>query len=160
MIGMHSIEVEAYFKQHPLMTSQQPNQMTQIELLHPCLIPASIQATDQSDPAEYFYTPGGSTFTVNPFLVDPPICPVTYECITVTGKNLNAPCDNLADSIVFSPTTGRLTFLTDDMEKYEPGSYIFTMRGTVGESAPISADFAFTLILSNPCPIASLRNLQ
>ena len=46
------------------------------------------------------------------------------------------------------------------MEKYPPGVYEFTIRGTVGEDVPVSIDFIFTLTLLDPCPLATLTNLQ
>ena len=74
---------------------------------------------------------------MNYLLVDPPVCSVTFECLSVIGEDPDVQCED-KDTVTFSTLTGQLTFKTNDMIKYTPGSYIFTMRGTVGETVPIS----------------------
>ena len=92
------------------MTSQLPNLETEIEFENPCLRPASITTSgSQIDPQEYFYTAEGTTFNVNSIVIDPPVCAITYECLTVTGSDSGVKCED-KDSITFSTKTGRLYF--------------------------------------------------
>jgi hypothetical protein len=70
-----------------------PNVQTTIEILDPCGQPASIFAPTQTNPPDYFYT-DAATIKVNQFIVDPPICQVTYECVSVEGPDPNVKCED------------------------------------------------------------------
>ena len=57
-----------------------------IEIADPCAKPNSITLTDQpEDPIEYFYTAIGASLNINPLIVDPGQCVITYECVSVDG---------------------------------------------------------------------------
>ena len=144
-----------------MATSLAPNQQTQIEILDPCLSPHSISAPPQVSPEDYYYTKGGTTFTASSLIVYPPVCPVTYECLSteiLQGSDADIRCDD-PEIVTFDPASGHFVFETADMEKYSPGQYQFNMRGTVGVQDKISADYSISLKLVNPCPLTSLRNV-
>ena len=82
LIGFKTIEVEAFFVDHPHVTSLAPNLETVIEIEHPCKRPKSITNPSQAPPKDYYYTEGGTTFTARSLVVDPPVCPVTFECLS------------------------------------------------------------------------------
>ena len=108
--GFKTIEIQGYFKDHPLMTSEAPNLQTLIEIEDPCLRPASITAPTQTNPDDYFYTEDGANFIVSPPLTnDPPICPITFECISISGQNSNLSCED-SDAVTFDELTGELAF--------------------------------------------------
>jgi len=92
LIGTRTIELIGTFVNYPSVKNPSQIVKTKIEILHPCLRPASISAPNQSNPDEYYFTPGGANILVNPFIVDPPVCPVTYECISVTGPDVDVKC--------------------------------------------------------------------
>ena len=97
------------------------------------------------------------------FINDPPVCEITYECITVVSLNETESaisCDDQNVVVYFSTLTGRLILRTYDMAKYSPGVYQFTIRGTSGTVALISTEVVFTMTLVDPCPTTSLSNIQ
>ena len=73
--------------------------------------------------------------------MDPPVCDVTYECISDS-------C--LTDAVQFE-ADGSLVFKTTDLVEYPPGEIEFTIRGTVGTLIPISQLVTIKIILINPC---------
>ena len=93
--------------------------------------------------------------------MDPPVCNITYECLTVEkidGTDDDVRCID-PDAVSFDPTTGLLNFETSDIDKYSLGQYRFYMRGTTGTIDKISADYSFIMRLASPCPYTTLRNL-
>ena len=65
------------------------------------------------------------SITVNSLIVDPPVCPITFECVSVEsltddGGDSDVKCDD-PDNLSFDTSTGELTFQTTDMELYAPG---------------------------------------
>ena len=163
LMGFRQIEVQGYFVDHPLMTST--NLVTQIEIEHPCLRPAKVTAGDRPTPRPYYYTEGGIDFYASTVSVDPPVCNITFSCISVqklAGMDDNVRCND-PDTITFNPETGLLNFETFDIDKYSLGKYKFNMRATVGIGNPfdtINADFFFIMELANPCPFTNLRNMN
>ena len=121
--------------------------------------PASISAPSQSDPDAYYFTPGGANIQVNPFIVDPPVCAVTYECISVTGPDADVQCTD-SDVVKFSSSTGAWTFNTNNIAKYGAGEYKITIRGTAGFGIPVATEVVFRLVTVNPCNTATISNLQ
>lgn len=89
--------------------------------------------------------------------IDPPICNVTFECISVEGDDPDMSC--LADELTFESASGETFFKSLDIDKFAPGSYEFTLRATTGTEIPISTDFAFNFTLVDPCPSQDLKNL-
>lgn len=127
LVGLRTFEVQGYFKDYPLVTSSSPNLVEIIEIFDPCARPASLTDPGQIESREYFYTKGGPPFRVDSFIVDPPVCDVSYECIS-------ASC--LTDAVRFKPD-GSLVYETIDLDAYPPGEIEFTIRGTVGTLVPI-----------------------
>ena len=61
-------------------------------------------------------------FTLNPYVVDPPICSFTYSCTVIAGSRLDL-C-SIADGTthgVFDPISGNYEFYSIDMANYLPG---------------------------------------
>ena len=132
-----------------------------IEIEHPCLRPATITVRDSQTANPYYYQEGGINFYSDNFQVYPPVCNITFECVStekiVGGKDDDVRCDD-PDAVTFDPTTGLLNFETADIDKYSLGTYRFYMRGTVGLVDKITADYSFMMRLVNPCPTTVLRN--
>ena len=70
------------------------------------------------------------------FVLDPPVCDITYECVSVAGNSTSVKCDD-PGTVDFNPKTGNLIFTTIDKEKYSPGIYKFTLRGKAGTKYPV-----------------------
>ena len=85
------------------------------------------------------------------FVLYPPICEITYECVSVAGYNNSVKCDD-PDTVNFNPKTGNLIFKTFDKEKYSPGNYKFTLRGKAGTEFPVQKEITIMFTLSDPCP--------
>ena len=81
LIGTRSIEVRGHFREYPTVMSDLPNETTTIDILDPCLMPASITDPGQIALRTYNYSEQGLRFKLNEPVVDPEICPVTYECV-------------------------------------------------------------------------------
>ena len=56
LIGLRKIEVSGFLKDYPSMRSELPNLTTSIEILDPCLRPASISDPGQLAEITYSYT--------------------------------------------------------------------------------------------------------
>lgn len=87
-------------------------------------------------------------------LADPSFCQVTYECISVIGSDPDMNCSD--DRLNFDSNNGDTSFKTFDMQKYKPGSYVFTVRASVGSEVAISTEFTFNFTLVDPCPTSTL----
>ena len=137
------------------MTSSAPNLETYITIFDPCYKPASLSDLGQTNPPEYFYTEGGSEFKMRAFVLDPPVCPITYECVsaTATVNSTSVKCND-PGTVDFDSKTGNLIFTTFDKEKYVPGIYMFTLRVTAGTEYPVYNSVTITFTLTNPCPTA------
>lgn len=125
LIGFKSIEVQGFFVDHPLMTSEEPKEATQIEITNACNSPASLTAPSQPAPKLYYYTEGGATVYINSLVVYPPVCEITYECVSVdsmgtanTGSDVQ--CSD-PGTLTFDPATGRIFFESTDINAYRPG---------------------------------------
>ena len=127
----------------------------EIEFINPCNDPNSLIVPDQFNPLPYLYTSNGAQINVTPFIAGPPVCPITYECISVRGEDINLKCND-SGVVSFDEIEGTMNFNTLDMAKYRPGSYEIIIRGTVGFETKISEDVTFTLVLENPCPTSQL----
>lgn len=138
--GIRTFEVEAFFVEYPQVTSAAPNLVETIEIFDPCDRPYGLTDPGQ-EPKEYFYREGGISFTAGIFVVDPPVCTVSYECIS-------SNC--LLEPLQFE-TDGSIFFVTTDIEKYPPGELLFTVRGTVGNLVPITLERTVNITLVNPC---------
>lgn len=93
LLGMHEISIIGYFRNFPSVENSLPHPTAPIEFLDPCLRPASIQSPIQIRPEPYLYTTSGATVSVMPMIVDPPMCLVDYECISVTGGDPDMKCE-------------------------------------------------------------------
>ena len=107
-------------------------------------------------PADYLYTGNSpsASFTMNPFLVDPPgYCTILYSCQTIAGPvapalDLCAINDGLSRG-TFDAATGNFVFESfDNKEVVLPGTYTFQITATVGSTVE-TVDF--DLVLVNPC---------
>ena len=149
--------VTAYLTQYTSVTSATSKGI--IEFIDPCPSPESVTAPDQTNPADYSYTASSPkmAFTATAWVVEPPICAVTYSCSVVSSPMSTSVdlCDledgNTAG--VFDPITGNYDFSSIDMAKYPPGDYTFQVTGTVGNK---SASKTFTVTFVDPCPTATL----
>lgn len=87
-------------------------------------------------------------------IVDPPVCPATYQCISITGPDGRLNC--LASAVTLNTNTGTFRFVSTDSQAILPGEYEVTLRASTGTVNPISDDFTFTLRLEDPCKEANL----
>ena len=87
------------------------------------------------------------------FVLDPPVCDVTYECVSVTGNNNSINCNDPA-TVNFNPKTGNFIFTAFDKQKHPPGKYKFSIRGKAGTAFPVLKEVEITLTLSDPCFMA------
>ena len=94
------------------------------------------------------------TFTLTPFVVEPPICIFSYSCSVTFGlrTDLCSQTDGTTHG-VFDPITGNYEFYSIDMANYLPGAYTFEITGTVGTKST-KATFVMTLV--DPCPTTVL----
>jgi hypothetical protein len=88
---------------------------------------------------------------MKPFVLDPPVCDITYECVSVSSNNTSVKCNDTG-IVNFNPISGNFIFTTFDKETYSPGVYNFTLRGKAGTSFPVQHDVIITITLSDPCP--------
>ena len=92
LVGPHMIQVEGYFRNWEDVRTVEPHLKTTIEILDPCSRPASITVPSLTNPQPYLYTVTGVNVNVNPLIVDPPMCPVFYECVSITGIDPDVSC--------------------------------------------------------------------
>ena len=59
-----------------------------------CNNPNSLIVPDQINPLPYLYTSNGAQINVAPFITDPSDCPITYECISVSGEDIDFKCND------------------------------------------------------------------
>ena len=144
LVGIKTIEVQAYFKDYPLVTSSAPNPTETIQIFDPCERPTGLADPGQTQ-TEYFYSEGGLAYKVNDFVPSPSFCPVTYECVS-------SNC--LLSELAFK-SDGSLRFTTSDLKKFPPGKIEFTLRGSVGSLVPKTIDTSIKIILVDPCPTLS-----
>ena len=131
LLGMRQIEVRGYFRDYPSIKSDLPNLTTTIEILDPCLKPASITDPGQISERTYNYSKQGLNFKLNDLVVDPNICPVTYECVSIGDADSSITCDS---NTVFKldSASGQISVMTSDMARYKPGDYPVVIRGSAG----------------------------
>ena len=91
-------------------------------------------------------------------VVDPPVCPVTYQCISVTGPDSRLSC--LAPAVGLNTNTGTIRFTSTDSQAYYPGEYVFTVRASSGTVNAVTDEFTFTLRMEDPCKESNLIPLQ
>ena len=84
------------------------------------------------------------------FVIYPPVCDITYECVSVTGNSTSVKCND-PGTVDFNPKTGNLIFTTLDKEKYSPGIYKFVLRGKAGTANPVKHEVTITFTLTDPC---------
>ena len=94
-------------------------------------------------------------FTLTPFEVFPPSCPVTYSCDSGITGPVNFLCDwsQNTNNGVFDPVTGNYQMMQTDMAHYPAGTYTLEITGTVGiKSVKVSVNFE----LVDPCSTAAI----
>lgn len=133
--SLHVVEVSATLARYPVITSA-PVQQTLVEFINPCDEPQSIAIPeDPVAPVIYSYTDIPVTTQVVPFEVYAPICPVTYECVSIKSQSASIECG--APIVRFDSEIGSVTIFTYDMKKYPPGAYDVTIKGTVGVTSKL-----------------------
>ena len=115
---------------------------------------ATISVTAPSEVQEYSYTSDGTSLSLDSVVVNPPECSVTYTCLSAAGDDPDVACGD-AGLVSLDSDTGSLNFNSNDMAKYSPGEYTFTIRASISDYASIMSDFTYTIIFTNPCPTAS-----
>ena len=150
LIGPNLIELQALFVQYPSVTSGSPVEID-LEIIDPCLDPFDLQAPTQDPVPDYYYTFDQPALTVNTkaFIVDPPVCGVTYSCQIVDGPRLDI-CD-FSDgdtSSFFDPSTGDFRFMSTNIVDFEPGTYKMEITGTSGAK---QQSFVVDLVMIDPC---------
>ena len=159
LIGPRTIEVRGFLKDYPSMRAELPNLTTSIEILDPCPTPTSISDPGQLTEVTYDYSVQGLRFKLNDLVVDPYICPASYECVSIEDPSSSLTCDS-RQVFQVDNKSGLITVKTTDMATYKPGDYPVIIRGSSGTVAPVTVDVTFTLRLVDPCPTARLSNLQ
>lgn len=141
LVGIKSFEVQAFFKDYSTVTSLVPNLVETIEIFDPCDRPASLTDPGQDQSQKYSYTPGGLSFSVKPFVLVPPVCDITYECVS----------DTCLTSAVRFTENGRLSFDTFDTVAYPPGEIEFTIRASAGNLVQLMELMTIKITLIDPC---------
>ena len=117
-------------------------------------------ATPQMIVAPYIYTANAPAlaFTMNPFVVDPVICPVTYTCQVLAGSPRLDICSIIegATKGTFDSITGNFVFESIDMANFPPGIYQLEITGTVGTKTD---KIVVDIELKDPCPNAAISLL-
>ena len=119
----------------------------------PCSDPSSFEATLQTHPIDYLYTDTSpsATFTLNPFTINPVECQdaITYSCSNIGPRS--DMCDvEESDSVgSFNSDTGSYEFYSEDSQEFPPGTYTFTITGSIG-SIQTSTTFMLKLINDSP----------
>lgn len=126
-----------------------------IAFVDPCPTPESVVGATQTDPDIYYYTGSSpkASFTLTPFVVDPPICTdVTYTCAMISQPNGNTfDLCNYNDGAAigtFDSLTGNYEFSSETKDIIVVGLYVFEITATVGDT---SASIQFTLNMGDPC---------
>ncbi len=153
--------MSGFFREYTQIASESPDPQTTILVLDPCLKPYSLTSPGQATELEYDYNRVGARFLPQSLAVDPPICPLTFSCLSITGSDSNAlQCDDQSGVLQVDALTGKLEMTTQDMVKYPPGEYLVTLQASAGTEEPVTVQIAFTLRLVDPCPSAQLSSLQ
>ena len=77
-------------------------QKSTLRVQDPCKDPESLSSSSQTDPPAYKYS-GDSpaiNFVINPFVVEPPICTIKYDCSVLSG-----PVNTLCNAVTGDPKT-------------------------------------------------------
>ena len=154
LLGLQPYTVRAFLTNYPTTTSA--TKTAQIKFMDPCPDPESVLSVLQTNPADYYYTLQSPKmkFTLKPYVVEPPVCVFVYSCAVTAGARTDLCSINDGTTQgVFDPITGNYEFYSIDMANYTPGSYTFTITGTVGTK---SATATFVMKLVNPCPTTLL----
>lgn len=158
LLGTRSIAIQGYFRDYMHIKSAPPDLETTIEILDPCLRPASITNPGQKSLLVYDYNQQGARLAVAPLDVDPIVCPVTYFCVSIIGVTMSIDCND-SSVVSVNSQTGVFSFMSHDMEKYLPGEYEVTLKGSAGTEVLVHTEFTFTMRLEDPCPTSKLSNL-
>lgn len=92
-------------------------------------------------------------FTLSPFQVDPPICLVTYECISIVGAEaspVTPTCSSFSGNLNDVSRQLTTSFNKSDYANVRPQVYTVTIRGTATKSGA-TADATFTFELEDFC---------
>lgn len=87
---------------------------------------------------------------MNPFIVEPSLCKITYSCIMSSGAgpDICAFEDDASNQAIFSSETGDYEFQATDLVGHPPGLYFLTIKGTVGSKIAL---IKLEVMLIDPC---------
>ena len=152
LIGERNLTIFAYLEEYQTVSATLEST---IVFRDPCEWPFMIssKAKKIEEPLEYRYTKEG--FTYDPQIeLDPPFCSISYECISVTentqGAKSSLQCDSL-DALNIETSSGKIQFITNDINKFIQSTYNITMRASSGYVTPISIQYSIEIILVDPC---------
>ena len=138
-VGEHEYGVKATLNQYPLRFEEMSATLTVMET-DLCAAPASITPSFMS-PQEYIITFPAETYQFDPFVTDPPDCPVTYTYL------VSPP--SAADVITFDAATRTFTFFNDqDVSIAMPNPYGILITGTAGSVTPVEVRTIPPLLLT------------
>ena len=122
------------------------------KFVDPCETPISLTASPQNPLNPYEYT--GTTPSVD-FCPDPPFVSNPAQCMSFTtyACSNTGPNINMCTLGTFDSATGCYNFDTISMVDCPPGTYTFEITATLGDK---STPASIVLIMSNPCPSATL----
>ena len=179
LIGTNEVTVRPYLEDYPDHVG--PAEAAELIFLDPCAAPDKITAPAAPEfPFLDNYSAAGVRVSPAAFSTEPSVCKVAYECVKLTylGDGLDndcdgdcvagasgspggdEDCDGIQEIRNFDPATGSFTFQTTDIDKYPPGDYEITIRGTTGSGTQIADETVVTLTLVDPCPTAELVNVE
>ena len=114
-----------------------------LRVINPC----ALIVPEQESPPEYLYTGAEPIleFTPEAIELDPPICPLTFECKIVSGPRLDL-CEVDEGTSVggFDERTGQFTFQSSDAARFEPGLYVMEIKvksGMLEEAFTVDLNF-------------------
>ena len=111
-----------------------------IEEIDACAEPTSITASVMK-PQEYVLADPAGTYQFDPFVTDPPDCPVTYTYL------VSPP--GAAQVITFDSATRTFTFFNDaDAGLAMPNPYGVLIKGSTGSVTPVEATAIPPLLLT------------
>ena len=117
-------------------------QSVDILVRDPCRNPFYIGTLSDDYFIEYVYGSDPVDLIIDNFKVDPPVCPITYECQSASGCDIPG---------VSSFNAGRFTFETNNRLRFPVGDYVYQIKASSGVDSVISTFSELTLRIREPC---------
>lgn len=107
-----------------------------LSFVNPCIDPnlTTITPKTQTDPSSDDYSGATRTFTYDPFTVDPPICPLTISCVSISPDSDQLTCDPLDGNNQVIKTYTAAQYQAG----LAPGSYTFNYSVTTGAGGALT----------------------